>query len=212
MEPTPPLNKIPSDPPPYPGTAGEVSEAGPSSSTLPAPAPSNPVAAAPPTRPNTGRFRTEAEKQVRLRAAERAPIWSTHYLDPCLHMPSFKMPHHVTNITNIALTGLSSGPKTLYNQTIGAPIDGMAKAAKGWLLTVDGKFETEKGGIELALGIVDSGVQGWALENGRKMARVEVKSRSGGIKIDLVSGMRLRACVFRADGFRWRSLLRARLT
>jgi len=133
------------------------------------------------------RPRPEAEKEVTLRATERTPIWSTHYLDPCLRNPLVNLPQQVTNIANIALSGLSSGPKERYDSTIGAPIDGLARMAKEWVVPPDGRFHSENGGIELAIGVIDSGMQGWGRDKGRKRARVEVMSKSGGIKVDVVS-------------------------
>ena len=133
------------------------------------------------------RPRPGAEKEVVLRAKERVPIWSTHLLDPCLRNSLVKIPQQVTNITNIALSGLSSGPKESYDQTIGAPIDGLARAAKDWIVAPDGKFMSENGGIELGIGIVDSGAGGWGKDKGRRRARIEVTSKHGGIKVDVVS-------------------------
>jgi hypothetical protein len=126
-----------------------------------------------------------AEKEVILRATERTPIWSTHYLDPALR--TFGMPHGFTNMANIALSGLSSGQKTKYDSTIGAPIDGVAKMAKDWVVPPDGRFVTEAGGIEVGLGIIDSGGEGWGKEKSRRRARIDVISRTGGIKVDVVS-------------------------
>ncbi|ORY35442.1 hypothetical protein BCR39DRAFT_460967, partial [Naematelia encephala] len=132
------------------------------------------------------RNRPQAEKEVLLRATEKTPIWSTHYLDPCLRNPLVNIPHQVTNVTNIALTGLSSGPKTKYNATIGAPIDGLARMAKDWVVKPDARFVTEGGGIEVGVAVVDSGVEGWGREKGRKRARVECMSKAGGIKVDII--------------------------
>ncbi|EIW67346.1 hypothetical protein TREMEDRAFT_33885, partial [Tremella mesenterica DSM 1558] len=128
-----------------------------------------------------------AEKTVSLLAKGKTPIWSTHYFDPLLHDPLFHIPHQVTNVANIALTSLASGPKTKFNQTIGAPIDGLAKMAKDWVVPPDGVFETENGAMELGLGVIDSGVKGWGKEKGRKKARVQVNTKSGGIKVDLMT-------------------------
>lgn len=103
------------------------------------------------------------------------------------------MPSQVTNVTNIALSGLSSGPKTRYNTTTGAPIDGMAKAAKGLFVKPDARFHAEDGAVELAIGVVDArGTAGQvqapaSRDLRRKRARVEVVTRGGGVKVDLVS-------------------------
>ncbi|WVW85742.1 hypothetical protein I302_107780 [Kwoniella bestiolae CBS 10118] len=139
------------------------------------------------------RPRRDAEKEVLLRAQERMSIWSTHYLDPSLRQSLIHVPHQVTNAANIALSGLSSGPKEKYNSTIGAPIDGLAKMAKEWVVNPDARFIAEHGGIELGLGVINSlgtgtgaGQQDWERDKGRKKARVEASSRTGGIKVDLL--------------------------
>jgi len=150
--------------------------------------PTSPVS---PTRPRPG-----AEKEVFLRASDKTPIWSTHYLDPCLRTSLINVPHHVTNAANIALTGLSSGPKTTYNQTIGAPVDGLAKAARDWIVPADARFVSETGGIEVGVAVVDGGGDAWGREKGRKRARVEASSKQGGIKIDIVRSKHLNV----ADG------------
>ncbi|KAK8854873.1 hypothetical protein IAR55_003612 [Kwoniella newhampshirensis] len=136
--------------------------------------------------PTASRPRPEAEKEVILRATDKTPIWSTHYLDPCLRQNLVNLPHQVTNFANVALSGLSSGPKTTYNTTIGAPIDGLAKAAKEWIVSPDGRFISEHGGVELGVGVVNAGGDGWGKDKGRKKARVEVVSKSGGIKLDIL--------------------------
>lgn len=59
--------------------------------------------------------------------------------------------------------------------------------AKDWVVPPDGKFQSENGGIEIGLGVIDSGMQDWGNDKGRKRARVEVTSRMGGIKVDIVS-------------------------
>jgi hypothetical protein len=131
--------------------------------------------------------RGDAESEVTLKAEGKTPIWSTHYLDPCLRNSLVAIPQQVTNVTNVALTGLSSGPKTRFNTTTGAPIDGMARMAKDWFVKPDGKFTSESGAIELGLGVVNGVREGWGSDKGRKRARVEVISKSGGIKVDVVS-------------------------
>ena len=141
-----------------------------------------------PTLPTTPeRPRPATEKEVFLRATDKTTIWSTHYLDPCLHSSFVNVPHQVTNVANIALTGLSSGSKTRYNSSVGAPIDGLARAAKEWIVPADAKFVSELGGIEVGVAVVDGGGDAWGKEKGRKKARVEAISKQGGIKIDLVS-------------------------
>ncbi|WWC93630.1 hypothetical protein V866_000465 [Kwoniella sp. B9012] len=138
---------------------------------------------------STNKPRRDAEKEVLLRAQDRMSIWSTHYLDPSLKQSLIHVPHQVTNAANIALSGLSSGPKEKYNTTIGAPIDGLAKMAKEWVVTPDARFIAEHGGIELGLGVINSHnpqQQDWEKDKGRKKARVEVSSKTGGIKVDIV--------------------------
>lgn len=157
------------------------------SPTSSAPSPSS----SPPPRP-----RPEAETQVTIKAADKTPIWSTHYIDPCLRSTLIHVPHQISNIANVALSGLASGPKEKFNTTIGAPIDGLAREVKGWTIGADGKFSTEDGGIELGIGVIRSGrVEGEGgkegkekgKDKGRKTARVEVNSKKGGIKVDVVS-------------------------
>ena len=131
-----------------------------------------------PTSPR--RDRPPAEKDVFLRATEKTPLWSTHYIDPTLRNQTIRIPDQVTNIANIALAGLASGPKTRYNQTIGAPIDGLAKQAKEWFIAPDGRFVSQDGGIEVGMAVVDSGGKDWGKDKGRKKARIEVESRHGG--------------------------------
>jgi hypothetical protein len=95
-------------------------------------------------------------------------------------------------MTNMALSGLSSGEKTRYNTTTGAPIDGMAKMARSWFVAPDAKFSSEYGGIELSIAVIDgSSEEQWGSDKGRKKARVEVVSRQGGIKVDLVCIMQM---------------------
>ncbi|KIR99672.1 hypothetical protein L804_03304 [Cryptococcus deuterogattii 2001/935-1] len=156
------------------------------SPTSSAPSPSS----SPPPRP-----RPEAETQVTIKAADKTPIWSTHYIDPCLRSTLIHVPHQISNIANVALSGLASGPKEKFNTTIGAPIDGLAREVKGWTIGADGKFSTEDGGIELGIGVIRSGrVEGEGgkegkekgKDKGRKTARVEVNSKKGGIKVDVV--------------------------
>ena len=137
-----------------------------------------------PTSPR--RDRPPAEKDVFLRATEKTPLWSTHYIDPTLRNQTIKIPHQVANITNIALSGLASGPKTRYSQTVGAPLDGLARTAKEWFIAPDGRFVSQDGGIEVGVAIVDSGGKDWGQDKGRKRARIEVESRHGGIKMDVV--------------------------
>lgn len=75
-----------------------------------------------------------------------------------------------------------------YSSTTGAPIDGMAKLARSWFVAPDAKFTSEYGGIELSLAVVDgSSEDQWGSDKGRKKARIEVASRQGGIRIDMVS-------------------------
>jgi hypothetical protein len=59
--------------------------------------------------------------------------------------------------------------------------------AKDWVVSPDARFQSENGGIEIGLGVIDSGAQSWGSEKSRRRARVEVMSRTGGIKVDLVS-------------------------
>jgi len=127
------------------------------------------------------------EQGVNLVAVDEKAIWSTHYIDPQLRNPIMSMPSQVTNMTNMALSGLSSGEKSRYNSTTGAPIDGMAKLARSWFVAPDAKFSSEYGGIELSLAVIDgSEEEKWGSDKGRKKARIEVISRQGGIRLDLV--------------------------
>lgn len=136
-----------------------------------------------------------AEPEVTLVSRGRTPIWSTHFIDPHLRssQAAVHVPPQVTNVTNIALSGLSSGPKTRYNSTTGAPIDGIASAAKGLFVKPDARFHAEDGAVELAIGVVDArGTAGQmqtpaGKDPRRKRARVDVITRGGGVKVDLVS-------------------------
>jgi hypothetical protein len=138
-------------------------------------------------KPNRPYRTATIEQGVNLVANDEKAIWSTHYIDPQLRNPIVSMPSQVTNMANVALSGLSSGEKTRYNTATGAPIDGMAKLARSWFVAPDAKFSSEYGGIELSLAVVDgSEEEKWGSEKGRKKARVEVVSRQGGIRVDLV--------------------------
>lgn len=128
------------------------------------------------------------EQGINLVANDEKAIWSTHYIDPHLRNPIVSVPSQVTNMTNMALSGLASGEKNRYSTTTGAPIDGMAKLARSWFVAPDAKFTSEYGGIELSLAVVDgSSEDQWGSDKGRKKARIEVTSRQGGIKVDMVS-------------------------
>lgn len=177
-------------------SAGPSSQVQPTASSSTAPLPSvstfAPIADEPmsvdstTSLPNARQTRPSAEKEVFLRATDKTPIWSTHYLDPCLRS-SLNVPPQVTNAANVALRGLGSGQKTRYNSTIGAPIDGLARAAKDWVVPADAKFVSELGGIEVCVAVIDGGADGWGKEKSRKKARVEAFSKQGGIKVDVVS-------------------------
>lgn len=130
----------------------------------------------------------QIEQGIILTGHDEQGIWSTHFIDPSLRRPIANIPPQITNMTNTVLSGLASAPKSRFNTTTGAPIDGMAKLAKGWFVAPDAKFTTERGGMDLCLAIVDaSSDEDWGSDKGRKKARVEVASRQGGIKLDLVT-------------------------
>jgi hypothetical protein len=167
-----------------PASSPGISSAG----HLPPGAPDYPPTEMPGSQKPTKPYRTATVEQgVNLVANDEKAIWSTHYIDPQLRNPIMSMPSQVTNMANVALSGLSSGEKTRYNATTGAPIDGMAKLARSWFVAPDAKFSSEYGGIELSLAVIDgSEEEKWGSEKGRKKARVEVISRQGGIRVDLV--------------------------
>jgi hypothetical protein len=155
---------------------------------LPPGAPDYPPTDMPSQKPHKPYRSATIEQGVNLVANDEKAIWSTHYIDPQLRNPIVSMPSQVTNMANVALSGLASGEKTRYNATTGAPIDGMAKLARSWFVAPDAKFSSEYGGIELSLAVVDgSEEEKWGSGKGRKKARVEVISRQGGIRVDLVS-------------------------
>ena len=133
------------------------------------------------------RPRPEAEKEVALRATDRTPIWSTHLLDPCLRdgLVGMKVPQQVSNIANAAMSSFNAGARE--NGNGGSRMDELARMAKEWVAPPDGRFQSENGGIEIGLGVIDSGMQGWGRDKGRQRARVEVISKSGGIKVEVVS-------------------------
>lgn len=133
--------------------------------------------------------RPEAEKEVVLRATDRTPIWSTHFLDPCLRegLVGMKVPQQVSSIANAAMSGFNSGSKENGIGNGGTKMDELARMAKEWVAPPDGRFQSENGGVEIGLGVIDSGLQGWGRDKGRQRARVEVLSKSGGIKVEVVS-------------------------
>lgn len=123
--------------------------------------------------------RRPAEESVTLKAEGRTPIWSTHFLDPCLRNPLIHIPQNVANMTSKAMSASTQ-----------AQVDGIAKVAKEWFVPPDARFLADRGAIELGLGVIDSGEEGWGREKGRRRARIEVISRNGAIKLDLVSTQR----------------------
>lgn len=94
----------------------------------------------------------------------------------------------------MALSNLAA--KEVKNGSGSANVEGMARMAKGWFVPPDGKFVADKGAVELGIGVIDcggrEGEEGWGREKGRRKARVEVSTRSGGVKLDLVSVCRIR--------------------
>lgn len=149
--------------------------------TSPAQTPSTPTAPRPPRPP-----RPKAVAKVERVLQGKEPLSGTYYLDPCLHHPLIHVPHALTSIAEAALSGASAYPKERFNTTTGAPIDGMAKVAKGYLVPPDGRFETDKGGIGVSVAVVDA-VGEETADKGRTKARVDVASKKGGVQVDLVS-------------------------
>lgn len=90
----------------------------------------------------------------------------------------------------MALSSLVSSSKDTSTAT---QVDAATRKAKAWFVPPDGKFQSDKGAIELGLGVIDSGVKEgdkngtWGRDKGRRRARVEVLTRTGGVKLDLVS-------------------------
>ncbi|KAL7423440.1 hypothetical protein Q5752_001020 [Cryptotrichosporon argae] len=160
----------------------------------PAPDPASRVAHPPltaepeagPSRAGPIALRPTPETEVTLRATGRTPIWSTHYFDPALRPSLMSVPHPVSAAADAALSGLAAYPPSRFNATIGAPIDGLAKLAKSWVVPPDGRFEADAGGVELGIGVIDRGGQEWGNQKGRKKARVEVATKSGGVKVDVL--------------------------
>ncbi|ODN92788.1 hypothetical protein L198_05583 [Cryptococcus wingfieldii CBS 7118] len=167
--------------------------------------PPSPSSSSPPPR-----LRPEAVSHVEYKVQGREQIVSRDILDPTLRstLLNLHVPHQISNIANVALSGLASGPKTRFNTTIGVPIDGLARDLKGLGWKVEGRYEAEHGGVEVSVGVVRSGRQeGEKMERiekvdekkseatekknkktgekGRKMARVEVETKGGGILIDI---------------------------
>ena len=70
--------------------------------------------------------------------------------------------------------------------------------AKEWVIKPDARFVAQDGGVEVVVGVVDSGNREWGNDKGRKRARVEVESKHGGIKVDVVSCRRRTVVVFGA--------------
>lgn len=127
--------------------------------------------------------RPRVEKEVSLRATDKTPIWSTHYLDPSLRSTLTDVSAQLTNAASVALSGFANGSNPKYN----AQMNDLAKVAKEWTVPPDARFVTDQGGIDVSLGVVDSSVEGWGRDKGRKKARVECVSRYGGIKVEVVS-------------------------
>ncbi|KAK4687955.1 hypothetical protein P7C73_g2170, partial [Tremellales sp. Uapishka_1] len=113
--------------------------------------------------------RPAAEKEVYLNAEGPTPIWSTHYLDPSLSTSTVLLPPAEPNASNKRKR-----------------LDGLAKMAERWVVPADAKFHSEGGMIDVGLGIIDQGGEGWGREKGRKRARVEVGSKNGGVRVDLI--------------------------
>ena len=63
--------------------------------------------------------------------------------------------------------------------------------AKEWAVAPDGRFVSENGGIELGIGIIDGGGTEWGRDKGRQKARIEVVSKYGGVKVDVVGSFLL---------------------
>lgn len=98
-----------------------------------------------------------------------------------------KVPQQVSSIANAAMSGFNSGSKENGIGNGGTKMDELARMAKEWVAPPDGRFQSENGGVEIGLGVIDSGLQGWGRDKGRQRARVEVLSKSGGIKVEVVS-------------------------
>jgi hypothetical protein len=144
-----------------------------------------------------GRLRQTAEKEVFLNATAHTPIWSTHYLDPSLSSTS-------------ALSSAGSGSKRKRLPTGASSVTkdgvvGMARMAKEWLVPADARFTSDAGGVEVGVAVVDQfasgssaagtgnaglgmagGGEDWGKDMGRTRARVEVVTKSGGVKVDVV--------------------------
>ena len=145
------------------------------------------------TQPNPGpaptsrRPRPEAEKEVNLNAQGTTPIWSTHYIDPALSSSLVLLPPQITAAANAAFSAASSGKRKRFSTTTGAPLDGVARELKEWIVPPDGRFIAEHGPVEISLGVVDSGMEGWGKEKARKKARIDVVTKAGSVKVDIVS-------------------------
>ncbi|KAL1408722.1 hypothetical protein Q8F55_005535 [Vanrija albida] len=137
------------------------------------------------TRPTYPPAHPPAVAKVERVLTGKQPLAGTYYLDPCLHSPLIPVPHALTSLAEAALSGASAYPKERFNPTTGAPIDGMAKLAKGWVVPPDGRFETERGGVSVAIGVVDAVGEGVEAK-GRTKARVDVASKKGGVLVDLI--------------------------
>ncbi|WVQ74801.1 hypothetical protein IAR50_004407 [Cryptococcus sp. DSM 104548] len=194
-----PIHLSPGDTrPAYPPSPSQTSLSG----ISPPPSPSS---SSPPPR-----LRPEAVPYVQVKAQGRDPLVSRNILDPTLRSTLLDMhvPHQISNLANVALSGLGSGPKTRFNTTIGVPIDGLARDLKGLGWKVEGRYEAEHGGVKVDVGIVRSGRKEGAeaerigqvegkkkkgvegeekkkKEKGRKTARVEVETKGGGILIEV---------------------------
>jgi len=149
--------------------------------------------------------RPTAVTKASASASGKKSLSGTYYLDPCLRNPLFSVPHGLRTTTDGLLTGLSAYPDEGFNWTTGAPISGVAKLAKSYILPPDATFESEKGGLSLKIGVVDeSGGKAGGMadreeaeeeartgkkkeKKRRTRARVAVSSDRGGVDLDIVS-------------------------
>lgn len=129
--------------------------------------------------------RRPAEHGVSLHASAVTPIWSTHYLDPALDDACVLLPPSNPN----------SAPATKRKRRASSAQQQLQPMAinANWDVPPDGRFVAEDGAVDLTLGVVDAhkplpasaGMAGMPGE--RTKAKIEVVSRDGEVKVDLVS-------------------------
>lgn len=185
--------------PPAPPSAPSHDVAVPSDKPLP-PAPIqtqavSPVSPVSPSSPSPISPFKRATPKKTFTATGHDPITATLQLDPTLRHGLLHIPSQLTTVTDTALSSLERFPDTgkSFNLTTGAPVSGMARLAKSYLIPPDVRVTAENGNVTLRLGVVDSHAGGHAEHEaedhkepeGRSKGRVEVTTKRGGVYIEI---------------------------